>query len=408
MRSVRSDREVPTPAAVEAGRRGGGEVLITGGAGFVGCNLAFRLLRQGKRVRILDNLSRAGVETNLEWLERTHGSAVVPIIEDVRDAVAVRKAVRGVSQVYHLAAQVAVTGSLDDPVDDFEVNARGTLNVLEAIRGCDDPPSLLFTSTNKVYGGLTDIPLVARRGRYEPVHAATRRSGIGEARALDFQSPYGCSKGTADQYVLDYSRSYGLPTIVFRMSCIYGPHQYGTEDQGWVAHFLIRALQEREIVLYGDGMQVRDILFVDDLVDAMLIAQRRVDRLAGEAFNIGGGPANTTSLLELVDLIAEITAIRPALRFENWRVGDQRYYVSDSSRFRSETGWSPGVPVREGVRRLCEWLAENEVSQRPATRESEPLEHPVGLRVAASRTASIPLLLDGAGETMAAADQGAA
>ena len=220
-----------------------GTVLITGGAGFVGTNLAHRLAAQGRTVRIYDNLSRPGVEQNARWLVETHGDLIHVEVADVRDGEALRRAVRGVSQAYHLAAQVAVTTSLTDPLTDFEVNARGTLNLLEAVRAQDVPPSLVFTSTNKVYGGLEDVPLRVRSRRYEPEDTAIRAQGISEARPLDFHSPYGCSKGAADQYVLDYARTYGLPAVVFRMSCIYGPHQFGTEDQGWVAHFLIRALE---------------------------------------------------------------------------------------------------------------------------------------------------------------------
>ena len=259
-----------------------GLILITGGAGFVGTNLAHRYLSQGIPVRVYDNLSRAGVEQNARWLQETHGGLVQIEAADVRDGSRLRQAVRGASQVFHLAAQVAVTTSLADPMEDFEVNARGTLNLLEAIRVCDVPPPLIFTSTNKVYGGLPDVGLRVRGARYEPEDGSVRAYGIGEARPLDFHSPYGCSKGAADQYVLDYARTYGLPAAVFRMSCIYGPHQFGTEDQGWVAHFLIRALEGRPITLYGDGKQVRDILFVEDLVNAFVLVQDRIEALSGQ------------------------------------------------------------------------------------------------------------------------------
>lgn len=336
-------------------------VLITGGAGFVGCNVAHRLLSMGIPVLLFDNLSRDGVERNLQWLRDTHGDGVQAEIADVRDRAALRKAIARAQQVFHFAAQVAVTTSLVNPTDDFEVNAWGTLNLLEALRALPEPPPLVFTSTNKVYGGLDDVPLVQRDGRYEPQDAALRDHGISEDRPLDFHSPYGCSKGTADQYVLDYSRSYGLRTIVFRMSCIYGPRQFGTEDQGWVAHFLIRAIERCPIVLYGDGMQVRDVLFIDDLVDAFLLAQQHMDTQAGRAFNIGGGPANTTSLLELLDAIEGLHGERPAVEMEGWRTGDQRYYVSDTQRFQEATGWRPRVNVESGVGRLYQWLIESRV-----------------------------------------------
>src|ERR687890_1662006 len=308
----------------------GRPILITGGAGFIGTNVAHRLLTQGHQVRVFDNLARPGVEQNLRWLRDTHGDQVTVEIADVRDADALRQAVDGAARVFHFAAQVAVTTSLTDPLEDFEVNARGTLNLLEAIRAQPIPPPLVFTSTNKVYGALDDVGLRRRNQRYEPTDPSLRRTGISENRPLDFHSPYGCSKGSADQYVLDYARTYGIPAIVFRMSCIYGPHQFGTEDQGWVAHFLIRALEGRPITLYGDGRQVRDILSVDDLIEAFLLAQEHMASESGQAFNIGGGPRNTVSLLELLDLIASLTGSRPAFEIEPWRTADQRYYVSNT------------------------------------------------------------------------------
>jgi CDP-paratose 2-epimerase len=334
-------------------------VLITGGSGFIGTNLAHRLASSGRRVRLLDNLSRPGVENNLSWLRETHGDRIAIEIADVRDPFAVRRAVAGVETVFHFAAQVAVTTSLVAPVHDFEVNAHGTLNVLEAVHAQGEPPALLFTSTNKVYGGMEDVPMRRRGLRYEPCDEILCARGFGEDRRLDFHSPYGCSKGAADQYVLDYARSYGLRTAVFRMSCIYGPHQFGTEDQGWVAHFLLRALEGRPLTLYGDGMQVRDILYVEDLVEAFLLAERNIGALSGQAFNLGGGPGNTVSLLELVDLIGSLHGRRPQVFFEDWRTGDQRYYVSDFSRFAAATGWSPRVNARQGVGNLYTWLRES-------------------------------------------------
>jgi CDP-paratose 2-epimerase len=337
----------------------GRPVLVTGGAGFIGANLAHRLLTEGTPVLLLDNLSRAGVERNLRWLREQHGELVQLELADVRDGATVARCVRQARQVFHFAAQVAVTTSLADPEEDFDVNARGTLNVLEALRALPEPPPLLFTSTNKVYGNCEDVPLVRRGRRYEPADAGLRAHGVGEERPLQFHSPYGCSKGTADQYVLDYAHSFGLRTVVFRMSCIYGPHQFGTEDQGWVAHFLIRALEGRPIAIYGDGMQVRDVLFVEDLVDAMLRAQERMGEVSGRAFNVGGGPRNTTSLLELVDLIGALHGERPEVAHDEWRTGDQRYYVSDTRSLARATGWSPRVGVRDGVERLYEWLYAN-------------------------------------------------
>jgi CDP-paratose 2-epimerase len=330
--------------------------LITGGAGFIGSNLAHRLLGAGRRVRIFDNLSRPGVEQNLRWLQDNHGSKLEPVIADVRDVAAVNRAMAGVSQVFHFAAQVAVTTSLADPMEDFSVNAQGTLNVLEAARARPEPPGLLMTSTNKVYGGLEDIDLAAEGQRYAPRDRLLRAHGVSEARHLDFHSPYGCSKGTADQYMLDYARSFGLKTTVFRMSCIYGPRQFGTEDQGWVAHFILRSQGDEPITIYGDGRQVRDILFVDDLVDAFLLAEKHNARIAGRAFNIGGGPASTISLLDLLDAIESLHGKRPLISFDRWRTGDQRWYVSDTRAFEEATGWRRQVDAADGIARLADWL----------------------------------------------------
>jgi CDP-paratose 2-epimerase len=339
----------------------GAPVLITGGAGFIGCNLADRLAAAGESVIVYDNLSRAGVEQNVAWMARRHGGRIEIEIADVREVGRLERAVRRAGHVFHLAAQVAVTTSLVDPDADFEVNARGTLNLLGAIRRAPRPPSLLYTSTNKVYGALADIVCREDAGRYLPVDRAVRDAGIDERRPLDFYSPYGCSKGCAEQYVLDHARVYGLRTAVFRMSCIYGPHQLGTEDQGWVAHFVRRALAGQPITIYGDGLQVRDALQVDDLVDALLLARAGLGggsgALAGHAFNIGGGPANAISLLDLVEQIAALTGRRPELELGPWRPGDQRYYVSDTEAFRRATGWRPRVTVRNGVARLVGELA---------------------------------------------------
>ena len=334
-----------------------GQVLITGGAGFIGSNLANRLLSTGRNVMIFDNLSRAGSEVNVEWLREEHGGRVQVEVADVCDRQALRAAMRSAECVFHFAAQVAVTSSLVDPRHDFEVNVGGTVNLLEEIRRLDHPPPLLFTSTNKVYGGLAGLALEKNCTRYQPLDAALR-TGINEERPLDFHSPYGCSKGAADQYVRDYARTFGLPAVVFRMSCIYGLHQMGNEDQGWVAHFLIRALEGEPIVVYGDGMQVRDILFAEDLVDALLLAQANIDTLSGQAFNIGGGLGNTISLLELLELMEQLNGAKPAIRWEDWRPGDQRYYVSDTRKFKAATGWAPRVTARAGIERLFHWLAE--------------------------------------------------
>jgi len=344
--------------------------LITGGAGFIGCNLASRLLAMGRKVRILDNLSRPGVEQNLQWLREQHGDRLQVSVADIRDEKAVTQAVAGTTQVFHFAAQVAVTTSLDSPREDFLVNAQGTFNVLEAVRARPVPPFMLMTSTNKVYGELADLALQPTGQHYEPLDPLTRSLGVSERRPLDFHSPYGCSKGAADQYVIDYARSYGLNTMVFRMSCIYGPRQFGTEDQGWVAHFILRALRGEAITLYGDGKQVRDILFVEDLVNAFLLAEQHAPELSGRAFNIGDGPGNAISLLDLLDRIEALHGRRPPVSFDDWRTGDQRYYVSDTRAFEQATGWRQKVAAREGIARLYEWLAKN---RRPASVQPAPV-----------------------------------
>lgn len=339
-------------------------VLVTGGAGFVGTNLVDRLIKDGRRVRIVDNLSRPGVEKNLEWLRSRHKRKFEFAAIDLRDAFALESALRGVGHVFHLAAQVAVTTSLEDPLRDFNINLRGTFNLLEAARRQAHPPSVIFSSTNKVYGALHDVPLQQSGQSYQPVDPEIRAHGIGEARNLDFHSPYGCSKGGADQYVIDYARCMGISAAVLRMSCIYGPHQFGTEDQGWVAHFLIRALKGEPITIYGDGKQVRDILFVDDLVEAFLALEQHIERLSAQAFNIGGGPANTVSLLQVLELIGRHTGHELEVRFADWRVGDQRYYCSDTRKLQQATGWSPRTAAVDGIELLRSWLLDSYVVGR--------------------------------------------
>jgi CDP-paratose 2-epimerase len=355
-------------------------ILITGGAGFIGTNLAKRFLSHGRSVIVLDDLSRPGVEDNMRWLADTFGNSVRLEQADVRDPSALARTVPRAAAVFHLAAQTAVTTSLVDPVLDFEINARGTLNVLEALRRCKKAPPLVFTSTNKVYGDLGDIALDSAQGRYEPSDPQLRRAGVSEQRALDFHTPYGCSKGTADQYVLEYARTFGLPAAVFRMSCIYGPHQCGTEDQGWVAHFLIQSLKDERVCVYGDGMQVRDLLYVEDLVDAFMLALARPDSVMGHAFNIGGGAERAASLNEV---LAHIRALhgRGEVDFGEWRTSDQRYYVSNTGKFRRATGWAPQVGVEQGIAALYAWLKNNRTST--GQRQRAPLPS----RVAESRVA---------------------
>jgi CDP-paratose 2-epimerase len=344
---------LPGPAVV--GRR---PVLITGGAGFIGSNLADRLAREGFDVLVYDALARPGVETNLAWLKRRHPEKISAVIGDVRDENGVADAAGHAQVVFHLAAQVAVTTSLVEPRQDFDINIRGTLNLLEVLRRRNEPVPLVFASTNKVYGDLADVGLDKTNDAYVPSDPAIRTMGIGEARPLDFHTPYGCSKGAADQYVLDYSRSFGVPTCVLRMSCIYGPRQMGTEDQGWVAHFVIRAMQGEPISIYGDGCQVRDVLDVSDAIEAYVSAWRRMEAVQGRAFNLGGGPANAISLKQLILHIEDLLGRPVETHYSDWRAGDQRYYVSDTRRAARELGLRRPIPWRQGVAGLARWLSE--------------------------------------------------
>ncbi|MFA6029906.1 MAG: GDP-mannose 4,6-dehydratase [Elusimicrobiota bacterium] len=331
-------------------------VIVTGGAGFIGVNAAARFLARGWRVSVLDDLSRRGVDRNLAWLRRQGPLDFARI--DVRDAGAVRRffARRAdrLELVLHLAAQVAVTTSVTDPRSDFERNALGAFNVLEALRGLRRPPFALYTSTNKVYGEMEAVRTVlGADGRWRYVG---RPHGVDETELLDFHSPYGCSKGAADQYFRDYHRIYGLPTVVLRQSCIYGQHQQGNEDQGWLAHFMKAAQAGRGVTLFGDGRQVRDALHVDDLVDLFELCWRRRGRTAGRVFNVGGGPRNTLSLLQLIAWIERRQGRSLRVARRGWRPGDQRVYVSDVRRVRRELGWAPRTTVSEGLERLWTWL----------------------------------------------------
>jgi CDP-paratose 2-epimerase len=297
------------------------------------------------------------VERNLSWLANRFSSQLHFIGGDIRDAAAVSAVVSDASAVFHLAAQVAVTSSLVDPLDDFGVNAQGTLNILEAIRRCSPETPLIFASTNKVYGKLADLEMDEAPDRYTPVAYHLRDHGVDETRPLDFCTPYGCSKGTADQYVLDYARSFGLRTAVLRKSCIYGPRQFGTEDQGWVAHFLIRALHGEPVTIYGDGKQVRDVLHVTDAVAAYRSVLDHIDRLAGQAFNLGGGVANAVSLKAVLEEIATITGRDVQVVYAESRTGDQQYFVADTGKLAAFVGWQPNVGWREGLRDLAAWLS---------------------------------------------------
>jgi CDP-paratose 2-epimerase len=339
-------------------RRATPRVLVTGGCGFVGCNLSDALASRGETVLILDNLARAGTKDNADWLRRRHGDRIAIEVADIRDRAAVEGVVRQAKAVLHLAAQVAVTTSLENPSEDFAINAAGTVDLLESVRRHNPNVPVLFASTNKVYGKLLDAESVTREGqRYVPSDLRLK-AGVAEDAPLDFYSPYGCSKGAADQYVRDYARVLGLRTVVLRMSCIYGPRQFGTEDQGWIAHFLIRAIRGEPITIYGDGFQVRDALFIDDAVTAWLTALGRIDDVSGQVFNLGGGVSNAVSLLEMMELIAALRGERPTIAFAKWRPGDQPWYVSDIRKISKALGWTPKIALREGLHLLEIWLNE--------------------------------------------------
>ncbi len=315
--------------------------LITGGAGFVGSNLAAHLLKNtNAHVTVLDNFARPGVEANAAWLESMAGRGRLTTVRgDVRDRALLAEAAEGVTEIYHFAAQVAVTTSIADPLGDCHTNVLGTLHVLEAARASRTKPFVLFTSTNKVYGALEEVGVAREGDAYRFTNPLSR--GVDEAQPLDFHSPYGCSKGAADQYVHDYARIYGVPTVVFRMSCIAGPRQLGTEDQGWVAHFLYSALRGEPVTIYGDGCQVRDVLHVHDLVDAMERVAAARDVCAGEVYNVGGGMAQAISVRQALGLIAERTGVQAKVEWSEARPGDQQIYISDTAKLTAHTGWRP-------------------------------------------------------------------
>ena len=341
-------------------------ILVTGGAGFIGSNLADRLAGEGHDVLIYDALARPGVEANLSWLRRRHPGRSAAVIADLRDRPVLEQAAGQARAVFHMAAQVAVTTSLSDPEQDFDVNLRGTFFLLEALRRQSEPPPIVFASTNKVYGNLADIALARNGEAYLPQDRELRDHGIGEDRPLSFYTPYGCSKGAADQYVLDYARGFGIPACVLRMSCIYGPRQLGTEDQGWLAHFLYSVQAGRPISIYGDGRQVRDVLYVDDAVDAYVAAWERIGQVSGQAFNLGGGPGNAVTLLQILAEIGEVTGRKADLRFSDWRPGDQRYFVADTRRATAALGLRPAVGWRDGLQRLADWIARERPRREPA------------------------------------------
>jgi CDP-paratose 2-epimerase len=333
--------------------------LVTGGVGFIGSNYVHHLLSRGEQVTVYDNLSRHGAEINLAWLQAEHRTHSFRFVQgDIRDAGLLTAMAQDADVIIHLASQVAVTTSVIRPREDFEINALGTLNVLEAARLSGRQPIVLYASTNKVYGEMKEVEVVEEEPRYR---YRDLLFGVGESQPLDFHSPYGCSKGAGDQYVRDYARIYGLPTVVFRQSCIYGPRQFGVEDQGWVAWFIIAAVTGQPITIYGNGKQVRDLLYVDDLLDAYDAAVAHIDRAAGKVYNVGGGPANTLSIWWEFGLMLERLVGHPvSVSWRDWRPGDQRIYVSDIRKIRQHLGWEPCIGVEEGIQRLYKWIVDNQ------------------------------------------------
>ena len=332
--------------------------LVTGGAGFIGSNYVHRLIKRGDKVTIYDNLSRGGAPRNLEWLKQEFGEkAFDVVVGDVRDADKIKEAAKDAEVIVHLAGQVAVTTSVIDPRDDFESNALGTFNTLEAARASGKKPIFIYASTNKVYGGMEDVELYEEptRWRYKDLV-----KGCPETQPLDFHSPYGCSKGTGDQYVRDYARMYDLPTVVFRQSCIYGPRQFGIEDQGWVAWFIIAAVMGRAITIYGDGKQVRDILHVDDLMNAYDLAIEKIEIASGQVYNMGGGPNNVMSIwAEFEPKLIKLLGNSIKVARGDWRPGDQRVFYADITKAEKALGWKPKISVDEGVQMLFEWVSKN-------------------------------------------------
>ena len=332
--------------------------FITGGAGFIGSNYVSRLLERGEKVSIYDNLSRAGSTRNLAWLQGKYGEKAFQLIAgDVRDAELLTVSIHSADVIVHLAAQVAVTTSVTNPREDFEINAQGTFNVLEAARLSERNPVFLYASTNKVYGGMEDVQVVEDATRWKYANLSL---GCPETQPLDFHSPYGCSKGSGDQYVRDYARIYGLPTLVMRQSCIYGPRQFGVEDQGWVAWMIIAAVTGRPLTIYGDGKQIRDILNVDDLLNAYDAGIDRIAAVKGQVYNLGGGPANIMSIwTEFGPLLEKMLGKQVPVQRSDWRPGDQKVFVADIRKAERDLGWKPKVGVSEGVGVLFEWVKEN-------------------------------------------------
>jgi CDP-paratose 2-epimerase len=332
--------------------------FITGGAGFIGSNYVHRLVQRGENVTVYDNLSRAGAPRNVDWLKQAFGdNAFKLIVGDLRDDKLLTESAREADVIVHLAGQVAVTTSVVNPRDDFEANALGTFNALEAARLSERNPIFIYSSTNKVYGGMDDVEVIeeATRWLYKDLV-----EGASEEQPLDFHSPYGCSKGTGDQYVRDYARIYGLRSVVFRQSCIYGPRQFGIEDQGWLAWMMIAAVTGKKITIYGDGKQVRDVLHVNDLLNAYDAAIEKIDRAKGEVYNMGGGARNVLAIwAEFGPILEKLLGKEIEVARADWRPGDQKVFYADYRKAKRELGWEPKIDLEEGLELLFDWVKAN-------------------------------------------------
>ena len=329
-------------------------ILITGGAGFIGSNTVHYFANKGWNVYLLDNLSRKGSEENLKWLQSRENYSFIFKKIDIRDKRDIDKLFKenNFDALIHLAAQVAVTDSIDNPREDLDTNIIGTFNLLESIRKYSPNTTMINASTNKVYGSLDDYDLIEMDLSYK---FKSHPNGISESSMLDFHSPYGCSKGSADQYVIDYARVYDIKATTFRQSCIYGPRQFGSQDQGWISWFIISSLSKQAINIYGNGKQVRDILYIDDLVHAYDLAISKPSNIKGEAFNIGGGSENSISLIECINMISEILDKKVEYNFSDPRLGDQKIFVSDNNKISELLNWEPTVSIKKGISSLLKW-----------------------------------------------------
>ncbi len=335
--------------------------LVTGGAGFIGTNFSHKLASRGDEVVVFDNFHRKGSEVNADWLSKTYKNIRI-VKKDIRfDLDDLAKLCEWADAVYHLAAQTAVTTSVINPREDFEINAWGTFNLLEAIRDSKKKPLLIYASTNKVYGRMETVEVLEKNNRYT---YKDYDEGIAEHHPVDFHSPYGCSKGSGDQYVRDFSRIYGLKTVVMRQSCIYGPYQFGSEEQGWLAWFTIAAMLNKPITIYGDGKQVRDALFVDDLFELWDLATKNIETAKGHIYNVGGGREYTLSLLELIAMLEKMLNKKMEVKFSNWRPGDQKIFVADVGKAKSHFGWQPKIAPLDGVRRMHSWFKTQDLARQ--------------------------------------------